>query len=158
MFVGDACTDIFLCSLALFVAIARVMWTRGVDIEIVLSNPGSIPGDLSPTEANYGNGWYVCIRRVRCILFRSRRSHFFLDRGLAGPVSMSQRKSSSASRHSFPMLKITSCEKSWGITFAFRFCDRQGGDATTRMAIPWDCTVSLVFFVDDLFCSFALHS
>ena len=38
-------------------AMARVMWTRGVDIEIVLSNPGSIPGDLSPTEANYGNGW-----------------------------------------------------------------------------------------------------
>ncbi|KAL3902487.1 MAG: hypothetical protein SGARI_005810 [Bacillariaceae sp.] len=38
-------------------AMARVMWTRGVDIELVLSNPGSIPGDLSPTEANYGNGW-----------------------------------------------------------------------------------------------------
>jgi hypothetical protein len=40
-------------------AIARSMWTKGVDIEIVLSNPGSIPGNLSPTEANYGNGWYV---------------------------------------------------------------------------------------------------
>ena len=36
---------------------ARVMWTRGVDIEIVLSNPGSIPGGLKGTEANYGNGW-----------------------------------------------------------------------------------------------------
>jgi len=30
---------------------------RGVDVEIALSNPGSIPGNLSPTEALYGNGW-----------------------------------------------------------------------------------------------------
>jgi len=30
---------------------------RGVDVEIALSNPGSIPGGLSPTEALYGNGW-----------------------------------------------------------------------------------------------------
>jgi len=28
-----------------------------VDVEIVLSNPHSIPGGLSSTEANYGNGW-----------------------------------------------------------------------------------------------------
>ena len=26
-------------------------------MEIALSNPGSIPGDLSPVEACYGNGW-----------------------------------------------------------------------------------------------------
>jgi len=38
-------------------ALARVMWTRGVDVEIVVSNPGSIPGHLSFTEAQYGNGW-----------------------------------------------------------------------------------------------------
>jgi len=38
-------------------ALARVIWTKGVDVEIVLSNPNSIPGDCSPTEANYGNGW-----------------------------------------------------------------------------------------------------
>jgi hypothetical protein len=38
-------------------AMAKVVWERGVDIEIVLSNPGSIPGDLSPMEACYGNGW-----------------------------------------------------------------------------------------------------
>jgi hypothetical protein len=38
-------------------ALARVMWTRGVDVEIVLSNPGSIPGGLPMTEACYGNGW-----------------------------------------------------------------------------------------------------
>jgi hypothetical protein len=38
-------------------AMARVLWLRGVDIEIVLSNPSSIPGQCSPTEACYGNGW-----------------------------------------------------------------------------------------------------
>ena len=26
-------------------------------MEIVVSNPGSIPGGLTPLEANYGNGW-----------------------------------------------------------------------------------------------------
>ena len=36
---------------------ARALWERGVDIEIVLSNPCSIPGGLKPTEAQYGNGW-----------------------------------------------------------------------------------------------------
>jgi phosphatidylserine/phosphatidylglycerophosphate/cardiolipin synthase-like enzyme len=38
-------------------ALGRIIWTRGVDVEILLSNPGSIPGGLTPTEANYGNGW-----------------------------------------------------------------------------------------------------
>lgn len=38
-------------------ALARAIWLRGVDVEIVLSNPGSIPNGLSPTEACYGNGW-----------------------------------------------------------------------------------------------------
>jgi hypothetical protein len=28
-----------------------------VDVEIILSNPGSIPGGLKATEACYGNGW-----------------------------------------------------------------------------------------------------
>jgi phosphatidylserine/phosphatidylglycerophosphate/cardiolipin synthase-like enzyme len=37
-------------------ALARVIWTRGVDVEIVLSNPGSVPGDLDP-GASYGYGW-----------------------------------------------------------------------------------------------------
>lgn len=36
---------------------ARVIWTRHVVIEMVLSNPGSVPGGLKATEANYGNGW-----------------------------------------------------------------------------------------------------
>lgn len=31
-------------------ALARVIWTKGVDVEIVLSNPGSIPGGLGPLE------------------------------------------------------------------------------------------------------------
>ena len=38
-------------------ALARVIWTRGVDVEIILSNPGSIPGNCKPTEACYGNVW-----------------------------------------------------------------------------------------------------
>jgi phosphatidylserine/phosphatidylglycerophosphate/cardiolipin synthase-like enzyme len=37
--------------------IGRVIWEKGVDVEIVLSNPNSVPGGLSPTEATYGNGW-----------------------------------------------------------------------------------------------------
>jgi phosphatidylserine/phosphatidylglycerophosphate/cardiolipin synthase-like enzyme len=38
-------------------ALGEAIYKRGVDVEIVLSNPGSIPGNLSPTEALYGNGW-----------------------------------------------------------------------------------------------------
>eukprot|EP01082_Thalassiosira_pseudonana_P007276 g6648.t1 g6648 contig23:953662-956452(+) len=38
-------------------AIGRAIYERGVDIEMVLSNPNSIPGALKGTEANYGNGW-----------------------------------------------------------------------------------------------------
>jgi len=38
-------------------ALARAIYERGVDVEIALSNPGSIPGGLGPTEALYGNGW-----------------------------------------------------------------------------------------------------
>lgn len=38
-------------------ALGRILWTKSVDVEILLSNPNSIPGGLTPTEANYGNGW-----------------------------------------------------------------------------------------------------
>ena len=38
-------------------ALGRAIWVRGVDVEIMLSNPGSIPGGLTPLDANYGNGW-----------------------------------------------------------------------------------------------------
>lgn len=41
-------------------ALATVIWERGVDVEIVLSNPKSIPDNLSPMEACYGNGW-TCV-------------------------------------------------------------------------------------------------
>ena len=37
-------------------AFARAM-VRGVDIEIVLSTPNSVPGGLGSASANYGNGW-----------------------------------------------------------------------------------------------------
>jgi phosphatidylserine/phosphatidylglycerophosphate/cardiolipin synthase-like enzyme len=37
-------------------ALGRVIWTKGVEVEIVLSNPGSVPGGLSKAEA-FGNGW-----------------------------------------------------------------------------------------------------
>jgi phosphatidylserine/phosphatidylglycerophosphate/cardiolipin synthase-like enzyme len=40
--------------------LGRVIWERGVDVEIILSNPGSIPGGLALTEACYGNGW-TCV-------------------------------------------------------------------------------------------------
>jgi len=36
---------------------ARAIYERQVDVEIVLSNPKSIPGDLSMMDACYGNGW-----------------------------------------------------------------------------------------------------
>ncbi|CAK0852627.1 unnamed protein product [Prorocentrum cordatum] len=38
-------------------ALGKAILERGVDLEIAVSNPGSIPGNLSPTEALYGNGW-----------------------------------------------------------------------------------------------------
>jgi len=34
------------------------IYERGVDVEIALSTPGSIPNGMSPTEALYGNGWH----------------------------------------------------------------------------------------------------
>jgi phosphatidylserine/phosphatidylglycerophosphate/cardiolipin synthase-like enzyme len=53
---------------------ARVMWERGVDIEIALSNPGSIPGGLGAAEACYGNGW-SCID-VAAEIIKSIRKQF----------------------------------------------------------------------------------
>ena len=41
-------------------ALARAIYKRKVNIDIVVSNPNSIPGSLGMTEANYGNGWTCC--------------------------------------------------------------------------------------------------
>mmetsp|Transcript_10058 Transcript_10058/g.25177 ORF Transcript_10058/g.25177 Transcript_10058/m.25177 type:complete len:557 (-) Transcript_10058:37-1707(-) len=38
-------------------ALGRGIWEKEIDVEIIVSNPGSIPDNLSPTEALYGNGW-----------------------------------------------------------------------------------------------------
>eukprot|EP00746_Dinoflagellata_sp_MGD_P142371 gnl/MRDRNA2_/MRDRNA2_75349_c0_seq1.p1 gnl/MRDRNA2_/MRDRNA2_75349_c0~~gnl/MRDRNA2_/MRDRNA2_75349_c0_seq1.p1 ORF type:complete len:697 (+),score=158.91 gnl/MRDRNA2_/MRDRNA2_75349_c0_seq1:89-2179(+) len=38
-------------------ALGLAIYQRGVDVEIVLSNPFACPGKLSPLTANYGNGW-----------------------------------------------------------------------------------------------------
>jgi len=37
--------------------LAIAIYERGVDVEIALSPPHCVPGDLSPATANYGNGW-----------------------------------------------------------------------------------------------------
>jgi len=67
-------------------AMARVLWKKGVDVEILLSNPGSIPGGLSGMEANYGNGTYEFSTLHRGVLWNvyvrvrksSHRHTFFL--------------------------------------------------------------------------------
>ena len=38
-------------------ALARAIWLRGVDLEIVLSNPDSIPGGLKGVINSYSHGW-----------------------------------------------------------------------------------------------------
>ena len=38
-------------------SISTVIYERGVDVQIVLSNLNSIPANLSTTTANYGNSW-----------------------------------------------------------------------------------------------------
>jgi phosphatidylserine/phosphatidylglycerophosphate/cardiolipin synthase-like enzyme len=55
-------------------ALGKVIWEKGVDVEIVLSNPGSIPGGLTGTEANYGNGW-SCVD-VAAEIIKSIRKQF----------------------------------------------------------------------------------
>eukprot|EP00957_Ditylum_brightwellii_P207960 15355296-Ditylum_brightwellii.AAC.1 len=51
-------------------AIGKVVWTKGVEVQIVVSNPGSIPGGLNFTEGCYGNGWScvdVCAEIIKTI-------------------------------------------------------------------------------------------
>jgi phosphatidylserine/phosphatidylglycerophosphate/cardiolipin synthase-like enzyme len=41
-------------------ALGRAIWTRGVDVEIAVSNPISVPGGLPRAAAAYGYGW-TCV-------------------------------------------------------------------------------------------------
>lgn len=43
-----------------FSVLGKAMYDRNVVVEIALSNPRSIPGELSPLDAIYGNGW-TCV-------------------------------------------------------------------------------------------------
>jgi len=54
--------------------LAKVLWERGVDVEIIVSNPGSIPAGLSPTEACYGNGW-SCVDVAAEIIKRIKKQY-----------------------------------------------------------------------------------
>lgn len=63
---GCTWPDVYLSTLA------HVIWTKGVDVQIILSNPGSIPGGLSGTEACYGNGW-TCVDVAAEIIKRIRK-------------------------------------------------------------------------------------
>eukprot|EP00550_Attheya_septentrionalis_P002436 CAMPEP_0198283186 /NCGR_PEP_ID=MMETSP1449-20131203/2850_1 /TAXON_ID=420275 /ORGANISM="Attheya septentrionalis, Strain CCMP2084" /LENGTH=609 /DNA_ID=CAMNT_0043979723 /DNA_START=92 /DNA_END=1921 /DNA_ORIENTATION=+ len=53
-------------------ALGKVMWEKGVDVEIVLSNPASIPGGLAPIDASYGNGW-TCVDVAAELIKRIRK-------------------------------------------------------------------------------------
>lgn len=51
-------------------AMARAMWTKGVDIEIVLSNANCTPDSQRPLESTYGFGWScvdVAAEIIKCI-------------------------------------------------------------------------------------------
>jgi len=54
--------------------VAKALWERGVDVEIIVSNPGSIPGGLTPLEAAYGNGW-SCVDVAAEIIKRIKRDY-----------------------------------------------------------------------------------
>lgn len=59
-------------------ALARAIYKRKVDVEIIVSNPNSIPGHLSMTEANYGNGW-TCVDVAAEIIKRIKKQYPFAD-------------------------------------------------------------------------------
>ena len=54
--------------------LAKVLWEKGVDVEIVVSNPWSIPGGLTPICANYGHGW-SCVDVAVEIIKRIQRDY-----------------------------------------------------------------------------------
>jgi len=57
-------------------ALGQAIWDRGVDVEIILSNPHSIPGGLGMTEACYGNGW-SCVDVAAEIIKTIKTQHPF---------------------------------------------------------------------------------
>lgn len=59
-------------------AMGKAIYERGVDIEMVLSNPNSIPGGLNGTEANYGNGW-DCVDVAAEIIKSIQKQHSEID-------------------------------------------------------------------------------
>mmetsp|Transcript_29558 Transcript_29558/g.53613 ORF Transcript_29558/g.53613 Transcript_29558/m.53613 type:complete len:756 (-) Transcript_29558:108-2375(-) len=59
-------------------AIGKAIYERGVDVEMVLSNPNSIPGGLKGTEANYGNGW-DCVDVAAEIIKRIQKQYSEVD-------------------------------------------------------------------------------
>ncbi|KAL7434080.1 hypothetical protein ACHAXM_003909 [Skeletonema potamos] len=61
-------------------AIGEAIYQRGVDIEMVLSNPNSIPGGLKRTGTNYGNGW-SCVDVAAEIIKSIKKKHNEVDDG-----------------------------------------------------------------------------
>jgi len=75
-------------------SIGRAIYERGVDVEIVLSYPNSIPSDLSPLDANYGNGW-TCVD-VAAEIVKAMRNYMqsvnnYDERRLTGLVGINLR-------------------------------------------------------------------
>ncbi len=48
------------------IIVTNINISKGIDVEIVLSNPHSIPGGLSMAEANYGNGAWLDVYPLEC--------------------------------------------------------------------------------------------